>query len=247
MGLFRNMAKGMMIFFFSLSLTLLVLTIFLYNLTSYEKARTVFKDVFKNFVVKNMSSEEIEELYNGLSLYCKTSKNVSVSISKDTKLDCSEIIDKNSTYLIELIGEKSFDNIYYKDYGCSFLDCLKKVKSPEEFSVVLSSTSHGFFSKILMPLFVFTIVFGAILLILIESWEGRCKTFGLEFLSIGVFFFILPKLKNFFLQKLPEGLPVGESISLVFDEITKILMFFLVLGLILISTWVLIKLRKKSK
>jgi uncharacterized membrane protein len=125
---------------------------------------------------------------------------------------------------------------------------LKKIESLDEIAVVFSSTSYKFFSNILQPLFIFSIVFGVLLFILIETWEGRCKVFGFEFLSIGIFFFFLPYLKDILLRELPEGLPINENIfDLIFNEITQILLLFLILGLILIMAWGLIKLRKKAK
>ncbi|MEM7821729.1 MAG: hypothetical protein QXX38_02885 [Candidatus Aenigmatarchaeota archaeon] len=249
MRILRNIGKATMIIVFSLSLTFSVLTLFIYNLTTYENAKNIFISVYMNAIIKNASKQEIETLYNSLSYYCERNSTASFTILENITLKCSEFLGKNSTYLVYLIAEKSFDSFYFKNYGCEFLDCIRNIKSNEDIVVFFSLTAHDFIGEIIKPLFIITLVSAALLLILIETWNGRLKLFGIEFLSYGVFFFLLPYIKTFLLGKLPEEVPVEENtLDLVLSQLSPILLIFFALGVFLIGCWFLLKVfGKKSK
>ncbi|MEM5879048.1 MAG: hypothetical protein QXU74_00965 [Candidatus Aenigmatarchaeota archaeon] len=247
MGILRNIGKGITTFLFSIFLALLLLTFLLYNITAYENMKNIFITAFRSVLLQNMTSQEIEEKYSMLSSYCKTNAEVTLPIDNIT-LRCSEILEKDSSGFVNLIMEKIFDNFYFKNYECNFIDCLKEIRSGEDIAVVFSSLSHNFFEKIFGQLLMATVVTGIALFFLIETWDGRFKVFGLEFLSIGVFFFFLSYFKVFLIERIPKDLPIGENVlDIVFNQLSSILLIFLILGVAFFVAWILMKFFGKSK
>jgi hypothetical protein len=248
MGILRNIAKAITTFFFSLFLAFLLITFLFYNITNYNTIKNIFTTVFKISLLENTTTQEIEQLYSSIFSYCKVNTNITLPIDNMT-LSCSEILDKNSDTFINLIAEKSFEKFYYKSYECDFLECVKNIRSGEDFAVFFSLKAHGFFERLLWLLLITTIVSGIALFFLIETWSGRFKLFGFEFLSIGIFFFLLPYLKDFASKKIPKEIPAVEKVlNLILDQLSSILLIFFILGILFVSAWILIKIfGKKSK
>jgi|GEM_PF-5634289 hypothetical protein len=248
MGILRNIAKAIATFFFSLFLALFLITFLFYNVTSYNTSKEIFTTVFKNILLENTTNREIEEVYSSISSYCKVNTNITLPIDNMT-LSCSEILDKDVNTLINIIAEKFFEKFYYKSYECDFLECVKNIRTGEDFAVFFSLKAHNFFERLIWPLLAITIGSGIALFFLIETWSGRFKIFGFEFLSIGIFFFLLPYFKDFAVQKIPKDIPAVENIlNTVLNQLSSILLIFFILGIIFVSAWVLIKIfGKKSK
>lgn len=246
MGILRKMAKVILSLLFSLSLMFLILTFFLRNLTSYENTKNIFTTIFTNFVFKNMSVEEVESVYEKITFLCAANPNFTFPVDS-LNVSCSEISGKDLSSVINFIATKFLDSIYFKSYECSFVDCLKNIKSLEDFLIIFSAEAHEFFDKTFRTLLITTIALGMVLLISIETWLERFKTFGLEFMSIGTFFFIFYFFRNFIPKKLP--IPLEESIlDLIFNKISTILLFLFVVGASLVFLWIFLKiLSKKAK
>jgi hypothetical protein len=248
MGILRNIAKAIATFFFSLFLALFLITFLFHNITSYDTAKDIFITVFKSSLLKNTTTQEIEQLYSSISSYCKVNTNITLPMDNMT-LSCSEILNKDTDTFINLIAEKFFEKFFYKSYECDFLECVKNIRTGEDFAVFFSLKAHDFFDRLLEPLLITTIVSGIALFFLIETWNGRFKLFGFEFLSIGVFFFLLPYLKDFAIKKMPKEIPAVENVlNMVLDQLSSILLIFFILGIVFVSAWILIKIfGKKSK
>jgi len=247
MGILRNIAKAIATFFFSLFLALLLITFLFYNVTSYDTTKYIFTTVFKNILLEN-TSQEIEQLYSNISSYCKVNTNITLPID-NTTLSCSEILNKNAEAFLNLIAGKFFEKFYYKNYECDFLECVKNIRSGEDFAVFFSLKAHDFFDRLLWPLLIITILSGVVLFFLVETWSGRFKLFGFEFLSIGIFFFLLPYLKDFAIKKIPKEITVLENVlNIVLDQLSSILLIFFILGVIFVTSWILTKIvGRKSK
>jgi hypothetical protein len=245
MGIVRKIIKALLTFFFSLFLALLVLTFIFYKLTAYENIKDIFITIFKDSILMNTTTQEVEEMYSSLSSYCKVNTNATIPMD-NISLSCSEILNRDLNDVINLVAEKSFKNFYYKNYGCEFLECVKNIKSGEDFAVVFSLTAHKFFERILWPLVAITVSTGISLFFLIETWSGRFKTFGFEFLSIGIFFLVLPYFKEFLAEGIPKN--IGENLlNAIFNQISSILLIFFLLGIVFIVAWVLTVVNKKLK
>ena len=249
MSLLKKIARILVSLLFAVSLSLLSLTIVLSLLTSYDNSKAIFTSVYAKAIGNQVTPEQIEETYNSLSLYCKERDVVSVPfMNENITINCSEIATTNSTNLIYLVSEKLFDIFYYKSYGCEFIKCLQEINSAEGAMILFSSTAHAFFNNLILIVLLVTALIGAILLLLIETWPERFKSFGLHFLFIGVFFFLMPYLKELVLEKLPPELAViGDVLDPVFKIISSVLLIFLIVGVILAGIWLLMRFFVKKK
>ncbi|MEM5829171.1 MAG: hypothetical protein QW040_01035 [Candidatus Aenigmatarchaeota archaeon] len=246
MGLIRNIAKTVTFSLFSLFLFLSILTFFFYNLTNYNNAKNLYTILFKETVLKN-KTQEIEEIYKKITVYCSLGVNESVQLPNNISLKCSEIANTNSTYMVDLIAKKFFDQLYFKDYECEIPECVREIRSGEDILVFFSLKAHKFFNSIILPIFILTIIFGVLLFLSIETWSGRARTFGFEFLSIGIFYFFLPYFKRFVLERILKETPISEdALNLIFNQLNSVFKIFLIFGLILIVAWIFVKF-KKSK
>ncbi|MEM7826424.1 MAG: hypothetical protein QW451_02225 [Candidatus Aenigmatarchaeota archaeon] len=223
----------------------MILTFFLRNLTSYENAKSLFSMIYSN-VVLNASREKIESEYEKIVLHCNLYPNFTFSVN-NLSVSCSEILGKNLTLAIQTVAYKLFDSIYFKEYQCSFLECLRNINSLEDFLVIFSNKAYTFFDKIFKLSILTTSFFAILLLISIESWSERFKTFGLEFLSIGIFFFVFPLLQNIIFKELPFFVK-KDILDVVLNQFSSVFLFLLVAGALLIFLWILAKIfAKKSK
>jgi hypothetical protein len=241
MGLLRKVACAASGLLFSISLLLLISVVFFLNITDYDNARGIFLKIFPSVLNKSIGAEQIDHAYAALSLLCMQRSTVSFPFENDSiSLECSEFVNTNSTNLLYLISTKFFNSIYYKDYGCEFVQCLQGISSPVDAIVVFSSTAHDFFNNLLLPVAIATVLTGVAFFFSIETWSGRFKTFGLYFLLNGIFFFILPYIKSFVLLKLPlEAADIaGSVVDAIFDLISPILLIFLLLGIVFIFVWI---------
>jgi len=237
-------------FLFSVSLTLLVLILLASSLTAYEISKEVFTTLLANTLKRQMNPQQLEQTYQQVSAYCKSNQNFTLPMmNENITMDCQAILATNSSYLVYLLAEKFFDGLYYKSYGCDFLTCLQGLKSAEDAIIFFSSTSHEFFKSSVWPVILLNVVIGIALLLSIEDWPGRCKAFGLQFLFIGVFFFLVPYLKSFTLDRLPPEAAIAENLlDKIFELISPILLVFFVAGIVLIGIWLGNKfLMKKQK
>jgi hypothetical protein len=249
MSLLKKAIKILSGFFFSLSLSLLILIFLAYMVTSYENGKTIFTTVFMNMLKKQINPQQLEQTYNQISTYCKERESLTLPLmNENITLNCTSVLNTNSTHLLYLLAEKSFDKFYHKNYGCEFIECVQKIKSAEDATVFFSSLSHTFFKEALMPMILLTILTGITLFFSIESWPERCKTFGLEFFFIGIFFLLIPYVKSFTLGQLPLEVAIVENIfDKVFELISPILLIFLIVGIILLGMWSLSKFLVKKK
>ncbi|MEM5836204.1 MAG: hypothetical protein QXR09_00905 [Candidatus Aenigmatarchaeota archaeon] len=247
MGILRDIVKTITLFLFSISLSSLILTLLFYNLTTHENAKNLFTTLFKEVMMKN-ESQKIEEIYSKITHYCNLYPNRSIEVLNNITIECSKIFNTNSSYLISLIAEKYFDQLYYKTYECEMPECIKEIKSIEDVVILLSLKAHRFFGTLLQPLLIFTIVLGVLLFISIETWSGRLKVFGFEFLSIGIFYLLIPFFKKIISEKFLREVQIGENIlDLIFDKFESILLIFLISGLVLICIWISVKFSRKHK
>jgi len=255
MGILRKIARFASGLLFSLCLSLLLLTILASSLTKYENVKMIFTDVYVNALKGQMGDQQIEQTYNNMSIYCQQNEKIDFPfMNQNMTLSCSDIVGTNSTHFLYLLAGKVVDVFYYKDYGCDFIKCLQEMFSekilstPEKAMALLSSTSNKFFDKIFLPMALATVFTGLLLLASIETWPGRFKTVGIEFLFIGIFYFLAPYLEGFIFKLLPPQASVAEGIyETVFKMTSHVLLIFFVIGVVFIALWVLSKFLMKKK
>lgn len=239
----RKIIRFLSGFLFPIFISLLLLAFLFSKITEHENAKMIFNTVYTNVLGKQISTRQVEEMYNDTLIYCREKESVNIPlIGENMTLNCSEILSTNSTQFLDAIANKSFETIYYKDYGCDFLSCLRGIKSVTDAIFVFSLTSYNFFNSILLPLALATILTGAILFLSIETWTERCKVFGIEFISIGIFSFLVSYIKGFTLGQLPlEAAVAGDVFDEMFNVVSPVLQIFFFAGIILVGIWIFSK------
>lgn len=248
MGILRKIAKFFLSFIFSILLSCSVLIFLAHRVTDYQTGKMIFNFAFTKVVGAKVSQEELEKIHGFVQLYCQINESVSIPVAEENiTLKCEDALKASSSGLLNLISSHLFDSLYYKQYGCEFLQCLREIKSPEDFTVILSSKAHEFFDKILLPSVLFTALTGFFLLISCESWDERFQTFGLNFLLVGIFFLIFPFFKEMLLSKIPpEAALLEEIFNMIFELISPILLAFLILGIAMLLLWIFTKFKKRK-
>jgi len=253
-GILRKIVRVASGFLFSLCLLLSLLTILASTLTKYENVRMIFIGIYANALKEQLGDQQINQSYNSLSVYCKQNEKVDFPLmNQNMTLNCSDIVGTNSTHFLYLLAGRIVDGFYYKDYGCEFIKCLQEMfyekhLSPEKVTVLFSSTSNKFFDKIILPIALATVFTGLLLFASIETWSGRFKTFGIEFLFIGIFYFLMPYLEGIVFKLLPPQASVAEGVyGVVSKIISPVLVFFFTIGVVFTVLWVLSKFMKKKK
>lgn len=238
MGWLRSLGKFFGGLLFTFSLLLLIICIVMSNMTEHGNAKSIFADIYVNALESQMNNTQLNEIFNASISACQGKDIISYVLGgENMTFNCTDIRGGNATTLPYLIATKSFDTFYYKNYSCTFLDCIKNISSPGDAAVFFSSTGNAFFSMLLMYVIIATVLSGIILLASIETWPGRLQSFGVEFLFIGVMYFLIPYGKQAALKQFPqEILPlVSRIVDTIFNSISTLLLIFFVAGLVLIA------------
>lgn len=190
---------------FSLSLTAIIIVYTMFYFTSFDVLQTVVADVAQQQQPpQGFEESQFPELKNALVTQCQGSTTGIIDIPLENnqvaKLNCTEVQNINeSKQVFGLMVKDAFKNIYYKDYGCSFIDCLtKEGSSTENVTVLISETGHKFFGVIQIYVIAATVLFG----MMFAYFSGRpskiARNFGWVFTFLGSSFIIteLMKLRN---------------------------------------------------
>jgi hypothetical protein len=246
MGIARGILKGVSSFLF---LVLLLSTILLFGLTKFTEYENL-KPIISSIISKQVNETQLTQFYPYLELYCKA-KNETIKLNftvVEIEMSCQEIVGKTPKQLAETFASKAFDKIYYKNYECEFIDCLKEAKKKEDYLVFVSEKSNSFFKEILPYSLFATIFFLIIFLIVCESWYVRTKNLGITLLIVALPYFIFKITFSELLQKfLPMEMieVVAPTISIIFNYFYQIFFLILFCGGVLLVAALGIKLRKK--
>jgi len=235
---------------FTFSLSLLIVCIAMSSMTEYNNAKSIFADVYVGALKSQISDAQLNEIFNAAINACQGKESINYVLGEENMtFNCTDIRGGNATTLPYLVATKSFDTFYYKNYNCSFIDCIKNISSPEDATVFFSSTGNEFFNKLLMYVIVATVLTGLIFLASIETWSGRFQSLGVEFLFIGIMYFLIPYAKDAAIKQFPqELLPlISRIIDIIFNSISSILLIFFVAGVVLIAISLGIKYLAKKK
>jgi uncharacterized membrane protein YhdT len=169
MGIARKVGKAVGGFVFTLSLSFLIFSMALVQLTEYENMKAFFSDIF---------SSHIEDVDVGAL----------------------------------------FDNIYYKEFDCGFVECVQAGK----FDIMLSAQGHEFFNGIKMYLIAAVVVSAVMIFVSAETWLARMKGFGVPLLFIGLSYVMINLVKSNIISQFPfaqEAEQIGISVAPIVNKI----------------------------
>lgn len=238
MTLLRRLGEFFGGLIFSLCLGLLVFLIALSNFTQYNTLQPIVTNVIKNQLQENDAVSNLQQQCQNFNL-----TTVSINTSNE-KFDfsCTDIKDNSST-VESLIAIKIFNQTYYKQYSCAFLDCIKGFVFPQNPSdvqsqqsqVIISEKANEFFSSTQIYLIVATIIGLILIIISVRVWYNILKVVGITILLVGIVYLFIPFIKSEVL-KLPQIAQQQEFSTIIdtlFALILSLLRDMLVVGIVL--------------
>ncbi len=247
MGLLRSVAKFVFGTLFTLSLVCFATSWILRDATSYESLKPIAVSVFGTALKERVGEENAEQLLLSMNAYCRLFPNKSFELpfgyaNTTVSLRCGEIVGKNSTEIVSLVGEKLFNITYYKDYGCEFVDCVRKGLEGNDTSYLLvfaSREGNEFFSRVTEYSLIATLVTMALFFVSSESWFSRLREAGIILVLLGLPSLLLVNVeavKWYLTKTLPEEARDVASpvVGSFLESSLKKLAYFLIAGIALI-------------
>ncbi|GEM_PF-5267883 len=118
-------------------------------------------------------------LHKMLVVECLKKDNLTFGLENSTiSIPCSIIQNATSDELPSILGETVFNNIYYKKYNCSFIECLMAPGGIEKYMIIISGYANNFFRSTMSYMLIGIVIGAVILFVCYESWYGRLMTAG---------------------------------------------------------------------
>jgi len=229
---------------FSLSLGFLIVFIALANFTQYNNLQPIMTNLIVNQFRQNLTQTQIDFLYSDLTDQCKSSAtaNVPLGNNNSASLKCEDVKNSNSTDIPNLIAKNLFDQIYYKKYDCSFLNCIKDlsfqkgtVETNQKFQIVLTAKANEFFTKNQIFLIGGMFLGIALIIVSVRVWYNILKNVGFTLLFVGITYLLIPLMKSSFIGQV-TGMDLSAVVDALFKPIIMLLRISLILGIIFTAT-----------
>jgi len=258
MGMVRGLAKALGKVVFSVALTLTIVAIGLAEFTSHDNIVALLQSVLGPQLAESIRSgstsmtadearEVVEELCEGKDYMQGPSFDLGQfggGGSLNVSVDCARLkaATANATDVPGVIGamlvESVADGIYYSDYSCDFVSCLRQGR----LLVMMSGKGHEFFASA-RTLLIAASAAGVVLIVAsCESWPERLKALGVPMLFVGVSYVILTFGKGYMLSALPAdaqsglaaaGIDIGTIVGKAVEPMMGMLLALFVAGAVL--------------
>jgi len=242
---------------FSLSLGFLIVFIALANFTQYNTLQPLVANMVETQLTGSIQQNQLDFIYLNLTEQCKSSTTAIVPIGDNNQINlkCDEVKNSTSSALPHLVANGVFDQIYYKKYECSFIECLRNmsltvgsnVEQNQNFQIFLSAKANAFFTQNQIFL-IGGIVAGIVLIIVsVRVWYNILKNIGMTLLLVGIVYLFIPLIKSK-VPNIAEIQNTSQFIDILFAPIASFLRISLILGVILTASgYIVAYLMKKPK
>ena len=243
MGIIRSIGK---IFFSSVFTFFLISTISLYfllNFLKYENLKEIFLPLIKSQI--NITEEQKDLILQYLKFECQNKKEINFNFGKNISLNCSEVLNLKKEDFEDFIFNKVLNYFYFQNISCNFFECIEK-RNLEYF---ITFNFYNSLKKYFYISLIFTIISGIIYLLLIETIEGKLISFSTIFLLLGITYFLIDYLFNYFLNFLNVKIDLNQ-IFIKIKQHLYFLNYFLILGIFLLIPYIFLiykKLKGKNK
>ena len=237
MGLFRGLGKFFGSIIFTTFLVLAILLMELVDFTSYDNFKLIASGIFEEQLLSGISEQDLSDLRSFLLFQCSRTDKVNVPIfgGQAVIVKCDDVKNSNESQLPTLITTALVDSLYYKDFGCSFVECVRSA-SPQNLLIILSNEGNHFYKSLQIYTWIGAGVGLAMLLVSIGTWAGRLKGVGFNLVFTGLPFLLLGYISSFMPALPPE---IESSVKPVIDNLTSSLkdkfIIVLVIGVILLA------------
>lgn len=198
MKILRTLGKGFGGFIFTTALIALVATMAFVQLTNYDTLKPIFTNLTEQQFTQQMNQTEFEQQIEQskplLAAQCQETgaETIEVPLGEfNVTLNCSTVQTLTPSSFAKATGTSMIDRIYYKEWNCSFIDCLKQAKGEEAPFLLFSAKANSFFSSIIIYLWI-AVALGIILLIVsIRNIAGILKSIGISMIVTGIPYFVM--------------------------------------------------------
>lgn len=203
------------------------------------------KQILFSMLASAMPKEpETSAMTNQIVQECQNKSELQLPLGEgndSVTINCDDI--RNNKPLNEALLDSLFNKIYYKEYGCSFLDCLKIKDAPPFF--LFAKVSNDFFTKLNLKIIIAAIIAGIALILL-----GGIRKLANSLIAAGLPFIIVLFTKNSIMQQLSSRQELQPLIPLInsLDALSnKLFASFLALGIILLIISLIFHKREKEE
>ncbi len=160
-------------------------------------------------------------------------------------INCEDI--RNNKPLNEAILGSLFNKIYYKDYGCSFLQCFQRgsKNSNEQPFFLFAKVANDFFTKLSVKIMIAAIIAGIALILL-----GGIRKVANSLITAGLPFIIILLTRNSMMRQISSSQNLQLLLPLItsLDALsTKLFASFLAAGLVLLAVSLIFRKRAKIR
>lgn len=222
-----------------IGLCLLLASIALSKFTEYQTLQPILSNIIANMLAKDSSASDLQQQSLALQQGCQLSNNqISVNISQEigsVSLNCSEILQSPTSDIPKIFAKAVFDQVYYKEYPCGFIQCIQQLQGNERFLIFASNKANKFFSSLILPSAAVAVVGIVLLIVSIRKWYEIAKSIGIICIFFGITLFAFPIIQSYVQKMIPaDQISTFQQISsLVLETIKMDLMIILVVGIIL--------------
>lgn len=237
MGFLRVLGKfaGSIVF-----TTFLVLAIFLMEIvdfTGYDNFKSVAGGILEGQLFSAVSDSDLDDLRNFMLFQCSGRDKVSVPLfgGQPMVLSCNDVANSDKMQLKRLITTALVDNIYYRDFNCSFMDCVT-TGNPENLLIAVSGEGNEFYKSLQTYAWIGTALGLVILVVSAEAWTGRMKSVGFNLVFVGLPFLLAGYFQSSLTSLIPPELEasVNPIIDGLMSSLKDKFMIVLVIGIVLV-------------
>ncbi len=249
----RTVIKIVLTILLVASLTSLIFSLSLYQFTSYKNLeprlsysieQQYSQETQDNYSDFERTKDEItENCYNHQEIdYFLNIQNTATKIS----INCSGINNETTTEnFIKIVSDGIFKSVYYKNYDCSFINCLNQIQSnPENVFILVSKTGNSF----LLNFMIISLIISLLLIsgiVLLSKFKLTCLyNLAPAFLISGLLFLTKNTINS--LASTNEG-PIKSLVELLAKTLFINFLIIFIFGAIFLILTIIFRVTKKSE
>ncbi len=250
MGVIKSLTRSFIFLILVLLFTSFLSIIFANSFIEKDLGKHIVKNVITQSYLNEAGNIDDQQIRMMINEYCKYNDTIKLDTNSEDigiiELKCSEVENKSKDEIIDILSEKIVDKIYYKNYTCDVITCLKQ----KEYTVLYSEKGKRFLSnveKLILIVFLVLIVLNIFLYDLIsEKISMISKLIFVSALPLLIGNYIVTTaLKNLYKEN------INMIDGIIFSKINSfnsILIYLLIFSIILyISSVVISKKEKEEK
>jgi hypothetical protein len=196
MSIARGVAKAIGGVIFVLALIGAITSAALADFTDYSNIKESMSNMLTVAFENQLQPDQMEQIHSTFKTECSEPGRTNVTQDFENltaTLSCSDINAVNASGIPKLLADNIIDQLYYKDYGCSYLDCIRKDMpgADKPIALIASAEANRFYSSIVLYFIIIAVAGGALLAWGSGSIPSGLRAFGWSFVTIGIGYFFI--------------------------------------------------------